>query len=125
MRYSRTLFWSSDKTLRVCCAVSKRYESGGYWYAFHSSWDQFLSEGKDSYFVLSCMDRDEAYAVPYSVLDKDKKNLNMTDRGEKSYWHVVLTPVDDGSLAINLSRIGKKLPLKRFAFGWSVAAKTS
>jgi hypothetical protein len=52
-------------------------------------------------------------------LDKDKKNLNMTDRGEKSYWHVALTTLEDGSLAINLSRIGKKLPLKPFAFGWT------
>lgn len=125
VRYSRTLFSSSDKTFRVCCAVSKRYEGGGYWYAFHSNWDHFLAEGKDSYFVLSCMDRNEAYAVPYSLLDQHKQNLNMTDRGEKSYWHVVLTTLDGGSLAINLSRIGKKLPLKPFEFRWAAAAKTS
>ena len=104
--------------------MSKRYEGGGYWYAFHSNWDHFLAEGKDSYFVLSCMDRNEAYAVPYSVLEKHKKNLNVTDRGDKSYWHVVLTTVDDGSLAINLSRIGKKLVLKPFAINWSAASKT-
>jgi hypothetical protein len=27
VRRSRTLFWSTDQELRVCCAVSKRYES--------------------------------------------------------------------------------------------------
>jgi hypothetical protein len=63
--------------------------------------------------------------VPYSLLDQHKQNLNMTDRGEKSYWHVVLTTLDEGSLAINLSRIGKKLTLKPFVFGWSAAAKAS
>jgi len=127
VRHSRTLFWSSDKTFRVCCAVSKRYEGDyqPYWYAFHPNWDRFLSEGKDSYFVLSCMDRTEAYAVPYSVLDKQKKNLNVTERSDKSYWHVALNTLEDGSLAINLSRIGKKLALKPFAFGWSAAAKAS
>jgi len=125
VRHSRTLFWSSDKNLRVCCAVSKRYESGGYWYALHSNWDHFLAEGKESYFVLSCMDRNEAYAVPHSFLDQHKQNLNLTDRGEKSYWHLVLATLDDGSLAINLSRIGKKLPLKPFAFRWSAEAKAS
>jgi hypothetical protein len=62
------------------------------------------------------MDRDEAYAVPYSLLEKNKKNLNMTERGEKSYWHVAITTMDDGSLAVNLSRIGSKLPLKPLAF---------
>jgi hypothetical protein len=124
VRYSRTLFWSSDKSLRVCCAVSKRYEGDyqPYWYAFHPNWDRFLAEGQDSYFVLSCMDRSEAYAVPYSVLEKNKKNLNMTERGERSYWHVAITTMDDGLLAINLSRVGTKLPLKTFAFAWNTAA---
>ena len=121
VRYSRTLFWSADKSLRVCCAVSKRYEGNyqPYWYAFHPNWDRFLAEGKDAYFVLSCMDRDEAYALPYSLLEKNKKNLNMTERGEKSYWHVAITTMDDGSLAVNLSRIGSKLPLKPLAFHWN------
>jgi hypothetical protein len=27
LKRSRTLFWTADKQLRVCCAVSKRYES--------------------------------------------------------------------------------------------------
>jgi hypothetical protein len=30
--------------------------------------------------------------------------------------------MEDGSVAIHLSRIGKKLALKPFAFGWSAAA---
>ena len=121
VRYSRTLFWSADKSLRVCCAVSKRYEGDyqPYWYAFHPNWDRFLAEGQDSYFVLSCMDRNEAYAVPYSVVNENKKNLNKTDRGERSYWHVALTTLDDGSLAINLSRIGIKFSLKPLAFRWA------
>ena len=86
VRYSRTLFWTSDKTFRVCCAVSKRYEGDyqPYWYAFHPNCDRFLSEGKEGYLLLSCMDRSEAYGVPYSILDKHKKDLNMTDRGNKS-----------------------------------------
>jgi hypothetical protein len=124
VRHSRTLFWSADKSLRVCCAVSKRYEGDyqPYWYAFHPNWDRFLTEGDNSYFVLSCMDRDEAYAIPYSIVDENKKNLNITNRGDRSYWHVALTTLDDGSLAINLSRIGTKLPLKPFAFGWAAGS---
>jgi hypothetical protein len=127
VRHSRTLFWSADKNLRVCCAVSKRYEGDyqPYWYAFHPNWDRFLAEGKDSYFVLSCMDRNEGYAVPYPLLDKNKKNLNTTEKGNKSYWHVATTTLEDGSLAINLSRIGEKLPLKTFAFGLNAASPPS
>lgn len=36
-------------------------------------------------------DRDEAFAVPYSWIVSNKNNLNMTDRGERSYWHITLT----------------------------------
>jgi hypothetical protein len=49
------------------------------------------------------------YAVPHSVIHQNKKNLNMTERGDRSYWHIALTTLEDGSLALNLSRIGKKL----------------
>ena len=115
---TRTLFWSVDKYLRVCCAVSKRYEGvyQPYWYAYHPKWDEFLKEAQDSYFILSCMDSDIAYAIPYSWMASNKKNLNKTDRGEGSYWHVALTTLDDGLLAINVSRIGQKIPLEPFSF---------
>ena len=118
IRKSRTLYWSPDKLLRVCCAVSKKYQGDyqPYWYAFHPTWDAFLAEGKESYFILSCMDRDEAYAVPYSWLRENKKNLNMTDRGDKSYWHVALTTVDGSKLAINISKISEKAPLEPYRF---------
>lgn len=89
VKRSKTLFWSPDKDLRVCCAVSKRYEVKGdyqpYWYAYHPSWDSFLAEGKEAYFILSCMDRREAFAIPYSWLQKNKGNMNITDRGERLY----------------------------------------
>jgi hypothetical protein len=125
VRHSRTLFWSSDKTLRVCCAVSKRYEGNyqPYWYAFHPNWDRFLADADEGYFVLSCMDRDEAYAVPYSVINQNKNSLNMTDRGDRSYWHIALTTLDDGALALNLSRIGRKLSLKPFSFAWATESR--
>jgi hypothetical protein len=118
VRRSRTLFWSTDKELRVCCAVSKRYESDyqPYWYAFHPNWDAFLAEAKDGYFILTCMDRIEAYAVPYSWILANKQNLNMTNKGEKSYWHVALTTLENGALAINTSKVGVKAPLEPYRF---------
>ena len=64
------------------------------------------------------MDRNEAFAVPYSWLAANKKNLNMTENGDRSYWHVPVTTLDNGNLAINTSKIGSKTPLEpyRFAF---------
>jgi len=116
VKASRTLFWSPDKQLRVCCAVSKPYDSRGYWYAYHPKWDMFLSDGRDSFFILSCMDRDEAFAVPYSWLEKNKKNFNMTDRGDRSYWHVSVTTLENGKLAINMSKVGSKAVLDPYRY---------
>jgi hypothetical protein len=120
VKRSRTLFWSSEKDLRVCCAVSKKYESDyqPYWYAFHPKWDAFLADGKESYFVLACMDRSEGFAVPYSWILANKQNLNMTDNAERSYWHVALTTMNDGKLAINTSKIGIKSPLEPYRFSF-------
>jgi len=113
-----TLFSSPDKNLRVCCAVSKRYESEyqPYWYAYHPAWRDFLADGQDSYFILSCMDRDEAFAIPFEWLLNNRENLNRTERGDKSYWHVPITTISGGALAINASRIGTKTPLMPFSF---------
>lgn len=118
VRRSKTLFWSSEKDLRICCAVSKKYDSDyqPYWYAFHPKWDAFLAEGKESYFILACMDREEGFAVPYSWILENKQNLNMTERGERSYWHVALTTLEGGGLAINTSKVGIKTPLEPFRF---------
>ena len=58
-----------------------------------------------------------------TLLDKNKKNLNMTERGDRSYWHIAITTLEDGSLAINLSRIGTKLSLKTFAFDWKTSSR--
>jgi hypothetical protein len=118
VRKSRTLYASADQTFRVCCAVSKRFERGyqPYWYAFHPAWDKFLSEGRHSFFILACMDRDEAYALPYSWVEKNKLHLNMTERDDRSYWHVALTTISGDKLAIKLPKIGGKIPLQQYAF---------
>ena len=117
VRRSKTLFWSPDKEMRVCCAVSKRYEGDyqPYWYAFHPKWDEFLAEGKEGDFIISCMDRDEAFAMPYSWIQQNKNNLNVTDRGDRSYWHVPIT-LDSGKLAINTSKVGTKTALEPYRY---------
>jgi len=57
-----------------------------------------------------------AFAVPYSWILANKQNLNMTDKGERSYWHVALTTLENGGLAINTSRIGIKTSLEPYRF---------
>jgi len=118
IKRSRTFFWSADKELRVCCTVSKRYEGDyqPYWYAYHPKWDDFLTDG-DGYLILCCMDLGAAFAVPHSWIAENKQNLNATEKPDGTcYWHIALTTLNDGSLAINLSKIGKKYDLTPHRF---------
>ena len=117
-RHRKTLFWSADRVTRVCSAVSKRYErgSGNYWYAYHPAWDNFLKGGQKSFLLLTCMDRSEAYAIPYSVVVENLPNLNKSARpDDKSYWHILLKQTENGDLIWNMSKTGKKLPLADYA----------
>ena len=115
IKQRQTLFASPDKKLRICVAVSKRYDrpQQPYWYAFHPGWHDFLSEGQESYFVLACMDHEEAYAVPLSAWANVLDDLWTTERPNgKNYWHVVLVSVGDGNLAIKMPKTGKTNSVK-------------
>jgi hypothetical protein len=66
------------------------------------------------YFILGCMDRDEAYSLPVAFIEQNLEAMNTTEKDDKKYWHVALT-MEKGSLALNLSSIGKKIDLSPYA----------
>ena len=117
LRNRQTLFWSSDKSRRVCAAVSKRYDDyQPYWYAYHPAWNAFLQDGTESYFLLACMDRDEAYAIPLKVVHENLDNLHTTVRPDgRSYYHIKLSLNQEGMLEWNMAKAAKKLPLDGFS----------
>jgi hypothetical protein len=117
IKLSKTNFADVSKHLHVTCAISKRYKRDyqPYWYALHPQWVEFLEASEESYFVLGCMDRNEAFAIPRHVLLKILPDLNQTKLSNRNYWHVALTN-EDNKIKLNLSSIGKKLDLSPYAF---------
>jgi hypothetical protein len=115
IRKSPALYWSTDSVhkIRIACTISKRYPKGGYWYAYHPEWDKFLGEGENGYYVLGCVDRNFAYALPLSWIRKHLPELSVTKRDEVHYWHVILGDDDDGHLAPKVT--GNKYSLSDFA----------
>src|SRR5688500_6865077 len=52
------IYWSPNHDTRVVWTSSKRYEhesSEKYWYAYHPSWDAFLSEAASGYLAMGCV----------------------------------------------------------------------
>jgi hypothetical protein len=117
LQRSRTNFSDSRNEIGITCAVSKRYkrEYQPYWYALHPKWLEFIRSVNEGFFVLGCMDKNEAYALPLTVIEQNLSALNTTEKGDKRYWHVGLT-MNEGSLALNLSSIGKKVDLAPYSF---------
>ena len=117
IRRTRTNFSNSMKKVGITCAVSKRYKRDyqPYWYALHPKWLEFMQSVGEGYFVLGCMDREEAYGLPLAFIESNLAALNTTQKGDKKYWHLALT-TDNGALALNLSSIGKKIDLAPYAF---------
>ncbi len=119
IRKSPVLFWTPDHLHRVACTISKSYrtsQSQYYWYAFHQPWQKFLQEGKAGFFILGCLDRDEAFVLPLYWIEERVSLLNTTTKIDgKQFWHLHLRADDEKSpLRLCLAGRTQELALEEF-----------
>lgn len=119
--HKRSMFWNSGHDVRAVCTISKRYDrSVAYWYAYHPAWDDFLSDAVKSFFVMGCMDKNEAYAVPHSKIREFLPSLHLSEgRDGKRYWHLHLQESGD-AVTLLLYRTGGVLSLAPYALKLSM-----
>ncbi len=79
VKKSRALYSTADKSIRAAITISKQYPTGGFWYAYHPAWDEFLSSASVGFLVLGCLTRNEAYAIPRNWIKSRLKFLNTTE----------------------------------------------
>ena len=117
VRRRQALYETADQKRRASISISKRYnrEYQPYWYAFHPSWEEFLSGAEEAVHVLGCMDLDRAFVIPLATLQSFLPKLNQTARDGNAYWHVVITTLEGGELALYSSRTGESIALTPFA----------
>jgi hypothetical protein len=121
VRKSKVMFWTPDSSHahRIACTISKSYLGGQsqyYWYAFHDEWKRFLEDARESYFILGCLDRSEAFVLPLVWINSKLPSLNTTDRPDgKRFWHIHLRADDNQSpLFLCLAGRAEELPLRDF-----------
>ena len=114
VKKSRALYWTADKSARAAITISKEYARGNFWYAYHPDWDEFLSEGSASLFVLGCVGRKEAFAIPFEWIHARTKLLNVTEREGGNHFHIHLYPDTTGELFLRLSD-GENERIRQFA----------
>jgi hypothetical protein len=115
---SRTLYHDMGNAIRVCCAISKRHPRGTYWYAYHPHWDHFLSEGERGFFVLGCVDREVAYALPRSFMQNILHELYTTEMKDsgKMYWHIHLEEGPADEMFFLVGKVGQKARISTYGF---------
>ena len=119
VKKSRATYWSVNRETRAAVTVSKRYDAGNYWYAYHTKWDAFLKDAHRAFFVLGCSDRDVAYVIPASWIRDKLVDLNTSDTGtDDMFWHIHLNVMEHGSLGIRVR--GSDIDLAEFAVALNV-----
>jgi hypothetical protein len=118
IKKSRALYWSPDHDRRAAFTISKHYTRKNgphYWYAYHTQWDEFLKEGGGSYFVLGCMDRNHAFAIPVGVFRQLMEDLNTTRNEDGTYyWHIQLTETPSGDVSLIVPKRKSNLQLSEY-----------
>ena len=116
VKKTRTSFWSADRSLRVCCTISKRYEKRGrYWYAYHPQWDEFLESADEGFLILGGMGLNSYFAIPREEIVKILPYLSITNKEYgKSSWHLVIAEPEEGSYELVLPKKNENLELRPF-----------
>lgn len=113
--HKRASFWSPDRSVRAVCTVSKRYKNGTYWYAYHPAWDEFLSGGEQSYFILGCVGKTTVYALPHEFIHEQLPHLHKSNPDDgKIYWHVHLMESEDDTISLRSYGTNENVPLTEF-----------
>lgn len=98
IRQGRATYSNSDQTTRVLCVVSKAYQRPGvirYWYAFHPSQQEFLSESSDSYVAFGCGSPENVILMPSKDFLEHLPRFRTTESNNRFYWHVEIFQKDD------------------------------
>jgi hypothetical protein len=94
IKRSRTAFASSDRPIRVICAVSREHARSGsrsYWFAFHPHQEEFLRGAKETYAAFGCGSESQLLIIPFTEFSKWLVGMNETSNEGRSYRHVSIS----------------------------------
>lgn len=104
LKRTRSAYSSSDDSIAVICKVSKehtRNEQKWYWFAFHPHQRDFLINRKQGYVAFGCGTDENILLIPATGFIPLLDNMNVTERGDRYYWHVHISD-DAGKYLLHL-----------------------
>ena len=103
LKRTRAYFSSPDDETQVLCAVSRRYEESkypNYWFAFHPHQRNQLTQAKNGYVALGCGSPELIFLIPIANFSSWLDGMNVTKKGEKTYWHVQIFQEGDKPILV-------------------------
>lgn len=73
-------------------------------------------------YMQACVDRDEAFVLPYPWIHDRLELLHQTEREGSRHWHIVLYPTGNGGLVLSLKN-GQRESLEGFKLILGEAAR--
>lgn len=113
-----SMYSDATDVCRAIVAVSKFYDkSSSYWYAYHDEPQRkFLSQSMDGVLILGTTDGDDAFALPFTFLEKHWDDLNSTVRPNgREYKHLHLHPDSQEKFSLRMKN-GNEVSIEEFRF---------
>ncbi|MDR1510220.1 MAG: hypothetical protein LBS53_11340 [Synergistaceae bacterium] len=97
VKETRASFTDSDKNIGVISIVSKIYTRKNderYWFGFHPHQRDFLKKYNESFVSFGCGSDETIFVMPFNKFEPLLKNMNITEKEDRMYWHVVISNID-------------------------------
>lgn len=99
IKQSRSTYTDKNKTIGVVNSISKHYKNKNqpefYWFSFQPYQKDFLEKIDKAFVAFGCGLPDSIFLIPFTVFEPLIKNLNITERDDKMYWHVKIYNYDN------------------------------
>ena len=95
IKESRTAFTDKNNALGIISIISKKYSDERYWYGFQLHQKDFLKKHEKAYIGFGCGSAELIFLIPYDILEPLLENMNITERDDTMYWHIVISRIDD------------------------------
>ena len=66
-----------------------------YWYGFHPHQIEFLKNYDKAFIGFGCGSEELIFLIPFSSLEPLLNNMNITEKKDRMYWHVVISNINE------------------------------
>lgn len=117
VKKKNSLYSDQSGEIHVVVSISKLYQRSEnfYWYAYHKEPQRsFLKESKKGFMLFGMIDSDNAFAVPFSILENHWDEFYTTvKKNGKEYKHIFIYKTDIGFL-MRIGKIGTEIKLSDY-----------